>query len=126
MADVAKVVTIIGSSPESFAQAAQAAVVAADPEGLTVEFRRAKRGDRIFVDVNRNAYGQHAVAPYAVRARPGAPVATPLRWEEVNASLDPSAFTMDVVLDRVAKEGDLFAGVLTGKQSLGDALRSLR
>lgn len=44
-----------------------------DPAALTVEFRRKRRGERIFVDVGRNAYGQHAVAPYAVRALPGAP-----------------------------------------------------
>ena len=57
---------------------------------------------------------------------PGAPVSTPLRWDEVNESLDPSAFTMDVVLERVAAHGDLFAGVLTTRQRLDRALKSLR
>jgi bifunctional non-homologous end joining protein LigD len=61
-----------------------------------------------------------------VRPKPGAPVSTPLRWEEVNESLDPAAFTMEAVLERVARDGDLFAGVLSTKQSLGAALRSLR
>ena len=56
-----------------------------------------------------------------MRPKGGAPVSTPLRWEEVNASLDPAAFTMEAVLERVAREGDLFEGVLTTKQSLGDA-----
>ena len=63
---------------------------------------------------------------YSVRPKAGAPVSTPLRWDEVNESLDPAAFTMDAVLERVASEGDLFEGVLTTKQSLSEALNSLR
>jgi len=61
-----------------------------------------------------------------VRPKAGAPVSTPLRWDEVNESLDPATFTMEAVLERVAKDGDLFEGVLTMKQSLSDALNSLR
>jgi bifunctional non-homologous end joining protein LigD len=53
-------------------------------------------------------------------------VSTPLRWEEVNERLDPSAFTMEEVLRRVEKHGDLFEGVLKGKQSLTSALKALR
>lgn len=49
-----------------------------------------------------------------------------MRWEEVASGLDPSAFTMDAVLDRVARDGDLFSGVLAGKQLLAKALRVLR
>jgi DNA primase len=58
-------------------------------------------------------------------AAPGRAVSTPLRWEEVVDGLDPRDFTMDVVLDRVRRDGDLFASVLAGKQSLRDALASL-
>jgi len=61
-----------------------------------------------------------------VRPRAGAPVSTPLRWDEVKEGLDPASFTMDVVLERVARDGDLFARVLEGGQSLGAALRALR
>jgi DNA primase len=53
-------------------------------------------------------------------------VSTPLSWEEVTVSLDPRAFTMGVVLERVAARGDLFAPVLRDKQSLAAALRALR
>ena len=61
-----------------------------------------------------------------MRPRPGAPVSTPLRWDEVNETLDPSAFTMDVVLERVRKHGDLFEGVLTTRQRIDKALNALR
>ena len=61
-----------------------------------------------------------------MRPRAGAPVSTPLRWDEVNETLDPSAFTMDVVLERVRAHGDLFAGVLTTRQRLDRALKALR
>lgn len=49
---------------------------------LTTAQRGQRRGDGVFLDVNRNAYGQTLVAPYPPRARPTAPVATPLDWSE--------------------------------------------
>ncbi len=61
------------------------------PDLLTVEFSKADRGDRLFVDTLRNAPAQHAVAPYTLRPFPGAPVAVPLRWDEVDGSWDPRA-----------------------------------
>jgi len=86
---------------------------------------RAKRRG-VLIDSNQNGEGKTIASVYSVRPKPGAPVSTPLRWEEVNASLDPAAFTTDVVLDRIAREGDLFEGVLTTRQGLGRALGSLR
>jgi bifunctional non-homologous end joining protein LigD len=56
---------------------------------------------------------------------PGAPVSTPLRWDEVNDKLDPAAYTMETVGDRLNRHGDLYQGVLTTKQRLGPALRAL-
>ena len=53
-------------------------------------------------------------------------MSTPLRWDEVNEKLDPLAFTMDTVRDRIAKHGDLFAGALTTRQRLDKALSALR
>ena len=53
------------------------------PDAITAEQRKDKRGMRIYADVMRNAYAQTVVASYGVRARPGAPVATPLSWSDV-------------------------------------------
>jgi len=92
------------SFPEvrGFADRLGAVLVADDPGRLTMEFRKEKRGDRLFVDMGRNAYAQHAVAPYSVRPRDGAPVATPLRWSEVeDRRLRPERFTMKVAARRV-------------------------
>ena len=58
-------------------------LVAREPRLYTTEFQKSKRGDHIFVDTLRNAYAQTAVAPYSLRAKPGAPAATPLTWDEV-------------------------------------------
>ena len=111
----------------AFAREAAQALVERDPDGLTVEFRRAKRGDRIFVDVGRNAYGQHAVAPYAVRALPIAPVATPLRWQELDDDdLDPQGWTIRTIADRLAGIGDPWKGIARHARALGPARRALR
>src|SRR6186997_1447404 len=92
---------------------------------VTTEWTRAKRKG-VLVDANQNGHGKTTASVYSVRPRAGAPVSTPLRWEEVRSGLDPAAFTMDVVRERVARDGDLFERVLQGGQSLGAALRALR
>jgi bifunctional non-homologous end joining protein LigD len=61
-----------------------------------------------------------------VRPKPGAPVSTPLRWEELTEDVRPRDFSMQVALDRVAQHGDLFEPVLRGKQGLSRALKALR
>ncbi|WP_330241926.1 non-homologous end-joining DNA ligase [Streptomyces sp. NBC_00525] len=68
----------------AFARAAADALVARRPDRFTTEARKKERGDRLYLDVQRNAYAQTAVTPYAVRARPGAPVAAPLSWEDLD------------------------------------------
>jgi bifunctional non-homologous end joining protein LigD len=92
---------------------------------VTIAWQKAKRRG-VLVDANQNGEGKTIASVYSVRPRPGAPVSTPLRWEEVTESLDPAGFTMDAVLARVARHGDVFAGVLTGKQSLAKAIRQVR
>jgi bifunctional non-homologous end joining protein LigD len=108
-----------------FAEVVAGAIARAHPRLATTEWTRAKRRG-VLIDANQNGEGKTIASVYSVRPKPGAPVSTPLRWEEVNESLDPGAFTMDAVLDRVNAEGDLFAGVLTTKQSLAQALKALQ
>lgn len=71
------------------------------PQLATVELRKAKRGDRVYVDVLQNARGHHAVPPYVVRAIPRATVSTPLRWAEVRPGLDPARFTTGRMIRRL-------------------------
>jgi bifunctional non-homologous end joining protein LigD len=84
-----------------------------------------KRQKRVYLDFLQNRRGQTLAAPYSLRPRPGAPVATPLRWSEVDGKLDPKRFTRDVVMKRVAKYGDLLAPVLGRGIDLPKALRRL-
>ncbi len=87
-------------------------LVERSPADLTTEFYKEKREGRLFVDVNRNGRAQTAVPPYAVRPRPGAPVATPLRWEELDdRRLAPDAWTIRTVRERLERDGDPWAGI---------------
>jgi bifunctional non-homologous end joining protein LigD len=92
---------------------------------VTTEWSKSRRRG-VLVDANQNGEGKTIASVYSVRPRAGAPVSTPLRWDEVNEDLDPRDFTMETVLARAKREGDLFTGVLTTRQSLGDALRRLQ
>jgi bifunctional non-homologous end joining protein LigD len=86
----------------------------------------ARRG-RIFVDVLRNAYAQTAVAPYCVRARPEAPVATPLWWEELSdTSTRPDRWTLRTLPRRLEREGDPWADIGSAARSLGGPRRRVR
>jgi bifunctional non-homologous end joining protein LigD len=72
----------------------------------------------VFIDYKQNGLGATIASVYSVRPQDGAPVSTPLAWEEIEEGLDPHAFTMDVVLERVREHGDLFAPVLEGDQDV--------
>lgn len=95
-----------------YARTLAEAMIDADPERLTLEYKRADRGARIYVDVNRINYAQHAVAPWGVRARRGAPVAVPIEWDELSdATLRPDRWTVHSAADRLASEGDAWKGI---------------
>jgi bifunctional non-homologous end joining protein LigD len=109
----------------AFAEAVSKRLEERNPGVVTTEWLKAKR-EGVFVDYHQNVRGKTIASVYSVRPREGAPVSTPLRWEELTEKLDPRSFTMDEVLRRVEREGDLFEPVLQGGQSLGQALRSLQ
>ena len=111
-----------------FARQASDVLAAREPDILTTEQRKDSRGDRVYSDVMRNAYAQTAVAPYSVRARPGAPVATPLDWAELkDASLTPHQFTLRTVGGRLDRPGasDPWAGMARRRYSLDRAAQRL-
>jgi bifunctional non-homologous end joining protein LigD len=102
----------------AYARKLAEAMVDDDPRHLTLEWRKADRGERIYVDVNRIAYAQHAVAPYAVRARAKAPVAVPLHWDELSErSLKPDRWTVKTIAARLA-EGDPWSGMARHARAL--------
>src|SRR3954452_2060281 len=85
-----------------------------------------KKRARVPVDHPQNGHAKTIASAYSVRPKTGAPVPTPLRWDELTEDVRPRDFSMQVALDRVAKQGDLFEPVLHAKQALGPALKALR
>ena len=105
-----------------FAEVVAGAIVRAHPELATTEWSKSRRRG-VLIDANQNGEGKTIASAYSVRPHPGAPVSTPLRWDEVDGSIEPGRFTMEAVLERIRAHGDLYAGVLTTRQSLSKALR---
>jgi bifunctional non-homologous end joining protein LigD len=94
-------------------------MVERNPGKLTLEWHKAERGDRIYVDVNRIAYAQHAVAPYAVRSMEKAPVAMPIHWDELSdRSLKPDRWTVKNAGARLESEGDPWKGMMRRARKL--------
>ncbi|HLH59060.1 MAG TPA: non-homologous end-joining DNA ligase [Streptosporangiaceae bacterium] len=109
-----------------FARDAATVLAARHPDVVTVEQRKEARGGRVYADVMRNGYAQTAVAPYSVRARPGAPVATPLHWEEVeDPGLTAHRFTLRTISARLDETADPWAGMTRHRYDLAAARRRL-
>lgn len=97
-----------------------------DAKSFTVEQRKNKRRGRVFIDYLRNAYAQHGIAPYSVRARPAAPVAMPLEWDEVGDSkLHPQKYTIQNVFRRLSRKKDTWKDIARHAASLKKARRAL-
>jgi bifunctional non-homologous end joining protein LigD len=102
----------------AFAEAVVGAIAARFPDQATTERALKGRRGRLYLDAYQNGRLKTMVAPYSIRAVEGAPVSTPLDWDEVDARLDPAKFTIHTVPERLCKRGDLFAPALAGKQRL--------
>jgi bifunctional non-homologous end joining protein LigD len=110
-----------------FAEHVSRGVEERNPGLATTEWLKKKRPEgAVLVDHRQNGHGKTIASAYSVRPRTGAPVSTPLRWEELTAKVRPRDFGMREALARVEQHGDLYEPVLRGGQSLGPALRSLR
>jgi bifunctional non-homologous end joining protein LigD len=108
----------------AFAEAASRLLEARHPGLVTTEWLKKKRSG-VLVDHRQNGAGKTIASVYSVRPKPGAPVSTPLRWEELTSDVRPRDFTMEVALERVAAQGDLFAPVLEDARSLAAAAKRL-
>ena len=108
----------------NFAEAASRLLEVRHPGLVTTQWLKKKRAG-VLVDHRQNGWGKTIASVYSVRPKPGAPVSTPLRWDELTRDVRPPQFTTDVVLERVDALGDLFAPVLEDKRSLASAARRL-
>jgi bifunctional non-homologous end joining protein LigD len=108
----------------AFAEAAARLLEARHSGRVTTEWLKRKRAG-VLVDHRQNGWGKTIASVYSVRPRPGAPVSTPLRWDELTSDVRPAQYSMGVVLERIAAHGDLYEPVLADKRPLAGAARAL-
>lgn len=107
-----------------FAKDVADTLVAGHPDRLTTAARKKYRGDRLYLDVQRNGYAQTAVAPFTVRAKPGAPVATPMAWTQLDdPGLDARRWTIADAVEQARTNP--WAGIPGRGRALGPARRRL-
>jgi bifunctional non-homologous end joining protein LigD len=110
----------------AFAGGVAGVLVQRNPDAVTMEFMKADRGGRIYVDTGRNGYGATVAAAYTVRARPGAPVSAPCTWEEIErGEAAPRSFTLRTMAERMRSAGDLWGDMRRHGRSLGRARAKL-
>jgi bifunctional non-homologous end joining protein LigD len=108
----------------AFAESASRLLEQRHPGKVTTEWLKKKR-QGVLVDHRQNGWGKTIASVYSVRPKPGAPVSTPLHWDELTRDVTPRDFTMERALERVDEHGDLFAPVLADARPLGPAARAL-
>jgi bifunctional non-homologous end joining protein LigD len=107
-----------------FAEQASRLLERRHPGKLTTEWLKKKR-EGVLVDHRQNGHGKTIASVYSVRPKPGAPVSTPLRWEELTPDVRPRDFGMAQALERIERYGDLFASVLEEPRPLAPAAKEL-
>ena len=125
------VVAVDGSADYSacarFAHAFGRTLVERYPQTFTQEFYKAERGKRILLDTGRNEYHATYAAPYAVRARDGAPVSAPCTWEEIEQGVvSPRSFTLRGMTERIEAVGDLWLDLHAVPHALEPAAARLK
>ncbi|MEX0671841.1 MAG: non-homologous end-joining DNA ligase [Candidatus Babeliales bacterium] len=108
---------------KEFAKGVAQILVARNPKKYTLELRKEKRGDKIFIDTLRNEYGQTAVAPYAVRFIEGGPIATPIGWDELKKIKNAQHYTLKNIFRRLARYEDPWKDIDSHAQSITKAIK---
>lgn len=109
---------------KEFARAVAEDAASSDPRRYLATMSKAKRRGRIYIDYLRNARGATAVAAYSTRARPGAPVSTPLRWDELAAGLPSHAYTIRNLPRRLAQlKEDPWGGLEEARQPITPGMK---
>ncbi len=108
---------------KAFAKRVSELIAADAPQRYLTKIAKAERTGRIFIDYLRNDPTSTAVGPYSTRSRPGAPVAMPLRWDELKRSLDPGSFTVRTVPNKLRRKADPWAGIDRLSQRLPDVAK---
>ncbi len=108
-----------------FAEAIATIIVSRAPDLATIERVVSRRPKNVYIDFLQNVKGKTVAGVYSPRARPGAPVSAPLRWEELRRAIDPRKFNMTNIHRRLKRVGDLFAPVLTDRQDIRPFLEAL-
>jgi len=104
---------------KSVAKALAQKLHGAEPEISTLEQRKSKRGNKVFIDTLRNAYGQTFILPYSLRAQKQAPVATPVRWDELDSSdFSAQSYTLANILQRLSQVENPWKNYARSRQSI--------
>lgn len=103
--------TILFDDVRTIARAIAQELVNAYPEQATLNMRLDKRDGKVFIDYLRNAWAQTAVAPYALRAREDAPIATPIEWKELTSTMHPQKYTLSNIFKRVSRKSDIWQDI---------------